>query len=56
MFSGSNEGLIVAEVELEHENQVVEIPPWAGDEVTGDPRFYNSNLITHPFSSWEQEK
>ncbi len=56
VFSGSNEGLIVAEVELEHENQVVKIPPWAGDEVTGDSRFYNSNLITHPFTMWNNKK
>ena len=55
IFSGSNEGLVMAEVELEHEAQQVEIPPWAGVEVTGDSRFYNSNLITHPFTSWKQE-
>lgn len=52
IFSGTNQGLVVAEVELEREDQAVEIPTWAGEEVTGDPRYYNSNLIIHPFSRW----
>ncbi|SLM29104.1 conserved hypothetical protein [Desulfamplus magnetovallimortis] len=54
IFSGSNQGLAVAEIELEHEEQQFEYPPWAGKEVTGDPRYYNSNLICYPFSSWKR--
>jgi len=51
-FSGKNQGLIVAEIELDHGNQPFEMPPWAGEEVTHDPRYYNSNLIIHPYSIW----
>ena len=51
-FSGENSGLIVAEVELEREDQAVMLPDWLGEEVTADPRYYNSNLITYPFSKW----
>jgi adenylate cyclase len=51
-FLGDNRGLIVAEVELEHEDQEIEIPPWIGDEVTGDSRYYNSNLAKNPFATW----
>ncbi len=51
-FLGQNEGLIVAEVELESEDQVFEKPEWLGEEVTSDSRYYNSNLIKHPFSMW----
>ncbi len=52
IFSGSNQGLAVAEIELDSEEQCFEIPPWARREVTEDPRYYNSNLINHPFNSW----
>ncbi len=51
-FLGENTGLVVAEVELESEDQPVTRPPWLGDEVTGDPRYFNSNLIQHPYSRW----
>ncbi len=51
-FFGENEGLIVAEVELESEDQDIAIPEWIGEEVTGDPRYFNSNLIKHPFKNW----
>ncbi len=53
-FLGENKGLILAEVELESEDQVFEKPDWVGKEVTGDPKYYNSNLIKHPFSKWKQ--
>ena len=43
-FHGAHSGLIVAEVELHSEDQMVELPPFIGAEVTGDPRYYNSNL------------
>lgn len=49
-FSGDNAGLIVAEVELESEQQVFDIPPWAGEEVTEDPRYYNANLVNNPYT------
>jgi adenylate cyclase len=52
LFAGKNKGLIVAEIELDQVNQFFEKPPWAGEEVTHDPRYYNSNLIIHPYSTW----
>jgi CYTH domain-containing protein len=51
-FHGVNQGLVVAECELESEQQAIAKPDWVADEVTGDPRYFNSNLITHPFSTW----
>lgn len=45
VFHDKNEGLIIAEIELESENEIFEKPEWLGDEVTGDPRYYNSMLI-----------
>lgn len=51
-FHGVNEGLIVAECELESEDQQIDKPDWVGEEVTGDPRYYNSNLIAQPFNTW----
>ena len=51
-FKGDNEGLIVAEVELSSADEAVVLPPWIGDEVTGERCFYNSFLIKHPFKSW----
>jgi adenylate cyclase len=53
-FFGENSGLVVAEVELESVDQTVEMPEWVGAEVTGDPRYYNSNLLVHPFRKWTQ--
>jgi CYTH domain-containing protein len=52
-FSGANSGLIVAEIELDDIDQHFEKPDWIGQEVTHDPRYYNSNLIKAPFSTWE---
>lgn len=52
-FFGENKGLIVAEVELTSEDQAFEKPAWVGDEVSGDPRYFNSNLIKHPYSRWK---
>lgn len=51
-FAGVNQGLIVAEIELAEENEAFSRPEWIGDEVTGDPRYFNSNLIAKPFSTW----
>ena len=51
-FFGDNQGLILAEVELTSENQALTLPDWVRNEVTADPRYYNSNLIRHPYSRW----
>lgn len=51
-FDGDNKGLIMAEVELESSDQQVELPPWAGEEVTDDPRYYNASLTRSPFTTW----
>ena len=51
-FAGDNQGLIVAEVELDSEDQPFHKPDWIGKEVTGDPRYFNSNLIKIPYTKW----
>ncbi len=51
-FHGENAGLVVAEVELDQEDQVFERPPWVGDEVSHDPRYYNVSLVKNPYSQW----
>jgi adenylate cyclase len=51
-FLGENEGLVVAEVELEREDQPLERPGWLGQEVTKDPRYFNSNLTANPYWKW----
>ena len=48
VFEGDNAGLVLAEVELERADQPVSLPPWAGLEVTDDPRYYNVHLAKHP--------
>lgn len=52
VFSGDNQGLIVAELEVNSEDYVINLPDWIGEEVTHDPRYFNSNLVTHPFKDW----
>jgi CYTH domain-containing protein len=52
VFHGENEGLIMAEVELEDENEAILKPNWLGKEVTGDTRYYNSYISLHPFNMW----
>jgi adenylate cyclase len=52
VFEGDNAGLVVAEIELEDEAQAVALPPWAGEEVTHDARYYNSSLAVTPFNRW----
>lgn len=52
VFAGENLGLIMAEVELQSADSRVELPEWAGTEVSGDARFYNSELSRNPFSNW----
>ncbi|MBT3360424.1 MAG: CYTH domain-containing protein [Rhodospirillales bacterium] len=51
-FAGVNQGLIVAEIELADENQAFTKPDWIGEEVSGDPRYFNANLIAHPYTNW----
>lgn len=52
IFEGKNEGLIIAEIELESENQNLIFPNWLGQEVTGDIRFYNAYLSRKPYDGW----
>jgi len=51
-FEGENAGLEIAEVEFDHEGQSVDLPSWIGAEITGQPRYYNSNLAREPFQLW----
>jgi len=51
-FYGENLGLVVAEIELSHENEIVIRPSWLGKEVTGDTKYYNSSLTKIPYSKW----
>lgn len=52
-FGGQNRGLIIAEVELSSPDEEVTLPPWIDAEVTGDPRYFNSNLAVHPYRDWQ---
>ena len=52
-FFGENQGLIMAEVELDSEDQRYEKPQWIGEEVTGDPKYFNSNLINNSYRKWQ---
>lgn len=52
VFLGDNNGLIVAEIELEHEDEQFELPRWVGGEVTGEEKYYNSALSIHPYKKW----
>ena len=51
-FHGDNNGLIIAEIELENENESIEKPHWLGNEVTNDERYYNSYISLNPFKNW----
>ncbi|MEN8178908.1 MAG: CYTH domain-containing protein [Pseudomonadota bacterium] len=52
LFHGDNEGLVVAEVELDSEDEAFEVPEWAGEEVSTDPKYYNASLVKHPYCDW----
>jgi len=52
-FHGDNAGLIVAEIELDDPDEPFERPEWLGEEVSQDRRYFNSNLILHPFNTWQ---
>ena len=55
-FHGENSGLVIAEVEMQSEDEIVEIPTWAGREVTEDVRFYNISLSNKPYNSWSEDE
>jgi CYTH domain-containing protein len=52
-FLGANQGLVLAEVELTHPDQPIELPPWVGQEVSDNPRYLNANLVDNPFTLWK---
>ncbi len=52
VFAGDNAGLVVAELELADESEAFEHPPWLGEEVSHDPRYYNVMLARHPYREW----
>ena len=52
-FFGENQGLVVAEIELRHEDEAFEKPSWLGEEVSGDTRYYNVCLVKHPYKDWQ---
>jgi len=52
IFEGENKGLIVAEIELEHEEEEFELPDWVTEDVSYDRKYRNANLTVHPFSTW----
>jgi adenylate cyclase len=52
VFAGDNEGLVVAEIELNSIDEEFSLPDWAGEDVSDDPRYYNICLVTHPYKDW----
>lgn len=54
-FFGENEGLFVAEIELESVDQTFKLPDWVGEEVTQDARYYNMNLMKNPYQNWKDQ-
>ncbi len=55
-FHGDNEGLILAEIELQSEDEKFDRPPWLGREVSDDRRYYNSSLSQHPYRDWKDDQ
>ena len=53
VFEGDNAGLVVAELELQDETEAYARPPWLGEEVSHDPRYYNTSLSQHPYKDWD---
>jgi adenylate cyclase len=53
-FHGANAGLVVAEIELQSTDKSFERPDWLGREVSDDPRYFNANLIAHPYRDWKE--
>lgn len=54
VFHGDNDGLLIAEVELDSIDEAVVLPEWVGEEVTGDTRYYNASLLRDPFCNWRE--
>lgn len=54
-FKEENDGLVIAEVELAQEHQIIELPDWAGREVSLDPKYWNMNLVKHPYCRWTRK-
>ncbi len=52
VFDGDNAGLVVAEIELSQADEPFQRPPWLGEEVSADPRYYNVCLVKHPYKAW----
>ena len=52
VFTGDNQGLVVAEIELDAADEDFARPPWLGEEVSHDPRYYNVCLVKHPYKDW----
>ena len=55
VFSGENLGLIIAEIELLHPDQHIDLPPWIGTEITGQQQYYNSSLVQRPYRTWPRD-
>ena len=55
-FHAENAGLVIAEIELSHEEEAFIRPAWVGEEVTEDPRYLNTNLVERPFTSWGRQE
>ena len=53
-FQGENKGLVIAEIELQHEDEPFEKPYWLGAEVTGNTEYYNSQLSSKPYNQWKK--
>ena len=53
VFDGDNNGLVIAEIELDRADGPIKLPHWIGEEVTDDRRFYNADLAKYPFSAWD---
>lgn len=55
VFEGDNQGLVVAEVELNDANEPIALPSWVGEDVSHDKRYYNVCLVTHPYKDWDNK-
>ena len=54
-FHGDNTGLVLAEIELSRDDESVDLPPWIGQEVSHDPRYFNAYLSEHPYTQWHRD-
>lgn len=54
-FHGDNTGLVLAEIELSRDDESVDVPPWIGEEVSHDPRYFNAYLSEHPYTQWHRD-